>query len=29
MADPAAIQQEIADIEKRIEEAQTQLKDAK
>ncbi|RYN47079.1 Tyrosine--tRNA ligase, cytoplasmic [Alternaria tenuissima] len=29
MADPVAIQQEIADIEKRIEEAQAQLKDAK
>jgi tyrosyl-tRNA synthetase len=29
MADPVAIQDEIAVIEKRIEEAQTQLKDAK
>jgi hypothetical protein len=29
MADPVAIQQEIADLEKRIEEAQAQLKDAK
>jgi tyrosyl-tRNA synthetase len=29
MADPVAIQQEIAEIEKRIEVAQAQLKDAK
>jgi len=29
MADPVAIQEEIASLEKKIEEAQTQLKDAK